>query len=110
VQEQSSAARDLENQARDLRVQVESDVRTAVLNLASSGVAPAAARERLSLAVQEVTPARERFQAGVASNADVISASQSLNVARTLLVDALTSYQASRVSLARAQGVISTID
>ncbi len=110
VQEQSSAARDLENQARDLRVQVEADVRTAVLNLASSAEAVAAARERLSLAEQEVSQARERFQAGVASNADVISASQSLNVARTLLVDALTSYQASRVSLARAQGVISTID
>ena len=82
----------------------------AVLNLASSIEAVAAARERLTLAEQEVSQARERFQAGVAGNADVITAALSLNAARTLLVDALTSYQASRVALARAQGVISTLD
>jgi outer membrane protein TolC len=110
VAEQESTVRDLESRARDLRLQVEADVRNAVLNLASSTEAVAAARERLSLAEQEVAQSRERFQAGVSGNADVITASQTLNLARTQLVDALTSYQASRVALARAQGVISTID
>ena len=110
IEEQTSTARDLENRARDLRVQVEADVRTAVLNLASSTEAVAAARERLALAEQEVSQARERFQAGVSGNADVITAALSLNAARTQLVDALTAYQASRVALARAQGVISTLD
>jgi outer membrane protein TolC len=110
IEEQTSTARDLENRVRDLRVQVEADVRTAVLNLASSTEAVAAARERLALAEQEVAQARERFQAGVAGNADVITAALSLNAARTQLVDALTAYQASRVALARAQGVISTLD
>lgn len=110
IEEQTSTARDLENRARDLRVQVEADVRTAVLDLASSTEAVTAVRERLALAEQEVAQARERFQAGVSGNADVITAALSLNAARTLLVDALTSYQASRVALARAQGVISTLD
>ena len=110
IEEQTSTARDLENRARDLRIQVEADVRTAVLNLASSTEAVAAARERLALAEQEVSQARERFQAGVSGNADVITAALSLNAARTQLVDALTAYQASRVALARAQGVIATLD
>jgi outer membrane protein TolC len=110
VTEQVSAARDLEIRARDLRAQVEADVRSATLNLRSSAEAVSAARERLSLAEQEVAQARERFQAGVAGNADVITASITLNTARTQLVDALTSYQASRVALARAQGSIATID
>ena len=110
VAEQEATARDLDNRARDLRIQVEADVRNAVLNLASSTEAVAAARERLSLAEQEVAQARERFQAGVSGNADVITAALTLNAARTQLVDALTSYQASRVALARAQGVISTLD
>jgi outer membrane protein TolC len=109
VAEQESTARELENRARDLRTQVEADVRTALLNLASSAEAVAAARERLTLAEQEVAQARERFQAGVSGNADVITASLTLNGARTQLVDALTSYQASRVALARAQGLISTL-
>ena len=110
VAEQVSAARDLEVRARDLRAQVEADVRSATLNLRSSSEAVGAARERLSLAEQEVSQARERFQAGVSGNADVITASITLNTARTQLVDALTSYQASRVALARAQGSIATLD
>jgi outer membrane protein TolC len=110
VEEQQSVARDLDNRARDLRAQVEADVRTAVLNLASSTEVVAAARERLTLADQEVAQARERFQAGVSGNADVITAALTLNSARTQLVDALTSYQTSRVALARAQGVIATLD
>ena len=110
VEEQTMQARDLDNRARDLRSQVEADVRVAVLNLASSTEAVAASRERLSLAEQEVAQSRERFQAGVSSNADVITASLTLNVARTQLVDALTAYQASRVALARAEGLISTLD
>jgi outer membrane protein TolC len=110
VAEQVSAARDLEIRAKDLRSQVEADVRSAALNLRSSSEAVAASRERLSLAEQEVAQARERFQAGVSGNADVITASITLNSARTQLVDALTSYQASRVALARAQGSIATLD
>jgi outer membrane protein len=110
VAEQTSVARDLDSRAHDLRVQVEAEVRVAVLNLASSLESVAAARERLALAQDEVAQARERFQAGVAGNADVITASLTLNVARTQLVDALTAYQASRVALARAEGVVSTLD
>jgi outer membrane protein len=110
VAEQTTVARDLDSRARDLRVQVEAEVRVAVLNLASSTESVAAARERLALAQEEVAQARERFQAGVAGNADVITASLTLNAARTQLVDALTAYQASRVALARAEGVISTLE
>src|SRR5260221_14731893 len=80
------------------------------LNLRSSSEAVGAARERLALAEQEVAQARERFQAGVSGNADVITASLTLNTARTQLVDALTSYQSARVALARAQGSISTLE
>ncbi len=110
IEEQTSVARELDNRVRDLRTQVEADVRIAVLDIASSTEAVAAARERLGLAEQEVAQSRERFQAGVSGNADVITASLTLNVARTSLVDALTAYQGSRVALARAEGVISTID
>lgn len=110
VTEQVSTARDLEIRAKDLRAQVDADVRSATLNLRSSSEVVGAARERLTLAEQEVAQARERFQAGVSGNADVITASITLNTARTQLVDALTSYQTSRVALARAQGSISTLD
>ena len=110
VEEQTAVARDFENRERDLRIQVEADVRIALLNLASSAEAAVAARERLQLAELEVQQARERFQAGVAGNADVITASLTLNVARTQEVDALSSYQAARIALARARGSVTSLE
>jgi outer membrane protein TolC len=109
AQEQEAGARDIEVRQRDLRQQVAADVRGAMLDLASAGEQVEAARERQRLAELEVEQARERFAAGVAGNADVISASQSLNVARTDVIEALTAYQAARVALARAEGLVTQL-
>jgi hypothetical protein len=49
------------------------------------------------------------FRAGVAGNADVITALLSLNQARTLRNDALAQYQAARVALARGMGAVRRI-
>jgi outer membrane protein TolC len=109
VQEQQAVAQQAEVRRRDLELQAASDVRGALLDLASTREQVAATRERLRLAEQEVTQARERFQAGVAGNADVITASLSLTGARTLVVDALTAYQNARVALARATGTVTEL-
>lgn len=108
-QEQEANVRDLEARERDLRQQVAVDVRGAILDMASASEQADAAREQVSLAEQEVAQARERFRAGVAGNADVITASLNLTQARTLLVDALTARTAARLSLARAEGTIAQI-
>jgi outer membrane protein TolC len=105
-QEQEAVARDIEARRRDLQQQVAVDVRGAILDLASAREQVDAARERQRLAEQEVEQARDRFRAGVAGNADVITASLTLNNARTSLVDALTAFQGARVALARAQGTV----
>jgi len=94
---------------RDLRKQVEVDVRGALLDLGSAQQQIDASRENQRLAEQEVAQARERFRAGVSGNADVVTASFTLNQARTGLIDALTAYQNARVSLAHAQGIASQI-
>ena len=52
---------------------------------------------------------RERFRQGLSGNADVITASMSLNSARDLVIDALTSYHQARVALATAQGMTTMI-
>jgi outer membrane protein TolC len=105
-QEQAAMARDIEARRRDLQQQVAVDVRGAILDMASAREQVDAARERQRLAEQEVQQARDRFRAGVAGNADVITASLTLNSARTGLVDALTALQTARVSFARAQGTV----
>jgi outer membrane protein len=108
-QEQQALARELDVRRRDLRQQAEVDVRGALLDLASARQQVTAARERLRLGEQELSQARDRFRAGVAGNADVISASLALNSSRNLLIDALTAYQSARVNLARAQGTVTEL-
>ena len=109
VEEQSALAREIEVRERDLRAQIAVEVRGAILDLSSAREQVDAVRERVRLSEQEVTQARDRFSAGVAGNADVISASLSLSAARTSLVEAETAYQASRVALARAEGTITSL-
>lgn len=108
-QEQAAVLHEIDGRRRDLRQQVQADVRAALLDLASTREQVDASRESRRLAEQEVAQARERFRAGVAGNADVVTALLTLNQARTGLIDALTSYLNARVSLARAEGTVSQI-
>jgi len=109
IEEQQAATRELEVRRRDLRQQAAIDVRRAFLDLATARQQLDAANQQLTFAQQELSESRERFRAGVAGDADVITASLDLNSARTLQVSALTSYQSARVSLARATGTVTEL-
>jgi outer membrane protein len=109
IDEQRAVEREIEVRRRDLREQVAIEVRGALLDLASAREQVDAARERLRFAEQELAQSRERFRAGVAGNADVITASLALTGARTQLNDALASFQVARVALARATGSVTEL-
>jgi outer membrane protein TolC len=109
VQEQRSVVKEAELRQRDLEQQTQADVRGALLDLAGAREQLDAAKERLRFAEQEVTQARDRFNAGVAGNADVVNASLALTASRTLVNDAETAYQLARVSLARAIGSVTAL-
>ena len=109
IQEQEAMTRELEVRRRDLEQQASIDVRGALLDLAAAREAITASRERLRFAEQEVQQARERFRAGVAGNADVVTAALTLNTARSQYVDVLTALQQARVSLARAEGAVTQL-
>jgi outer membrane protein TolC len=109
IQEQRSVVKGAEVRRRDLELQAAADVRGALLDLAGAREQLDAARERLRFAEQELSQARERFNAGVAGNADVVNASLALTASRTLVNDALTGFQLARVSLARATGSVTSL-
>lgn len=109
IEEQRAVTREIDVRRRDLRQQAAIEVRGALLDLASAREEVDAARERLDLAEQEVAQASDRFRAGVAGNADVITATLSLNGSRNLMIDALTSYQTARVALAHAEGAVTAL-
>jgi len=109
VQQQQSVVKEAEVRHRDLEQQAQVDVRGALIDLAGAREQLAAATERLQLAEQELAQARDRFNAGVAGNADVVNASLALTASRTLVNDAETTWQLARVSLARAIGTVTTL-
>jgi outer membrane protein len=109
VQEQQSVIREAEVRQRDVEEQARADVRGALIDLAGARDQLAAATERLQLAEQELAQARDRFNAGVAGNADVVNASLALTSSRTLVNDAETLYQLARIALARATGSVTTL-
>jgi outer membrane protein TolC len=66
----------------------------------------ALAQESVRLAELELQYARERFEAGVTDNSDVVTAQVSLASAKDSLVDAQHRYQLARIDLARVLGQV----
>ncbi|HEX9216801.1 MAG TPA: TolC family protein [Gemmatimonadales bacterium] len=107
--EQEAVAHESDVRARDLRQQVEADVDGALLDLRSAGAQQQIAAERLELAAQEVSEARQRFKAGVAGNIEVINAQSSLLRARDADIDARFAAVSARIALARSVGSARTL-
>jgi len=88
----------------DLRDQVALEVKTGVAQLESARHEVEVANLGVKLAKEEVTQARDRFQAGVANNIEVISAQDALARANDNQIAALYGYNQSRADLAHAVG------
>jgi len=94
----------LEQQKADLRNQIALDVKTSLLNLQSARNEVQVADLGVQLAHEEVGQARDRFQAGVANNIEVISAQDSLSRANDNQIAALYRFNQARADYARAIG------
>lgn len=91
---------------KDVSDQITLEVHNALLTLDSSTQQVAVAEKGLELALKELTFARDRFTAGLATNIEVTNAQTSVARARDNLIEALFRFNASRINLARAQGEI----
>ncbi len=94
----------LEQQKDDLRNQIALDVKTSLLNLQSARNEVQVADLGVQLAREEVDQARDRFEAGVANNIEVISAQDSLSRANDNQIAALYRFNQARADYARAIG------
>jgi outer membrane protein len=88
----------------DLRNQIALEVKTALVQLESAQHEVDVANLGVQLAKEEVTQARDRFQAGVANNIEVISAQDALARANDNQIVALYRYNQSRADVAHATG------
>jgi outer membrane protein len=109
IAEQTAALTEDQIAARDLRDRIHAEVGAALLNLESGRQLIDVAQERLALAEQELSEARDRFVNGVAGNLDVINAQSGLDRAREAEIDARHATAVARVELARATGVVESV-
>jgi outer membrane protein len=94
----------LQQQQSDLRNQIALDVKTALINLDSARSQVKVANLGVQLSKEEVDQARDRFNAGVANNIEVIQAQDSLARANDNQIAALYRFNQARADLARSVG------
>lgn len=98
----------LHQQITSLRVTIEQQIRSAMLDVQSSAQLVKVARSNVDLSTEELQQSTDRFQAGVSDNLPVVQAQAALADAQTKLVQTLYQYNQSKLMLARNTGVVET--
>lgn len=101
--------RKVSQQQQEQRNEIALQVKTSIAQLSAAQTEVDVANQAVKLANEEVGQARDRFQAGVANNIEVISAQDALARASDNQIVALYRYNQSRADLARATGQMEAI-
>ena len=98
------ALEQLKQQEQDIRGRIALEVKTAIARLDAARSEVEVANQGVQLARQEVEQARDRFQAGVTGNIEVVSAQDALARASDNQISALYRYNQARADLAHSAG------
>jgi outer membrane protein TolC len=91
---------------RDLRAQIELEVRVADENLASSEQQVRVAEEGMSLAAGELAQAERRYRAGITTSVEVTDAQARLERSRENRIAALFLFNKAKIELGQASGTL----
>ena len=89
----------------NLRAQIDSDVRAALLNLQSSADQVNVARSNIDLADRTLVQSSDRFSAGVTDTVEVVQSQEAVASAHEQYISSLYSYNYAKISLVRALGI-----
>ncbi|MGH9742962.1 MAG: TolC family protein, partial [Candidatus Acidiferrum sp.] len=84
----------------NLRAQIDSDVRTALLNLQSAADLVNVARSNTDLAEKTLAQSRDRFTAGVTDTVEVVQSQEAVASAHEQYISSLYSFNFAKISLA----------
>ena len=93
-------------QLDDLRVKIDQQVRSALLDTAAAKKLLDVAKSNVDLATQALSDESDRVAAGVDNNLPLVTAQASLASAQSNYVESLYQYNLAKLGLARAAGVI----
>ena len=91
-------------EADDLKASIYYDVRTAFLDLDATAKQLTLAGKTRDLATQQLTQARDRFAAGIASNIEVVQAQDTVAIATEQFIAAQYGYDLAKGALVRGVG------
>jgi outer membrane protein TolC len=93
-------------QMADLRVHIDQQVRSALLDVAASKQLVEVSRSNVDLATAALSDETDRVNAGVDDNLPLVTAQATLASAESNMVQSLYRYNVSKLALARAAGVL----
>ena len=96
--------RQVNEEIRSLRLQVETEVRTAAIELSAAAESYDSAADAATLAEKNVELATDRFEAGLSTDIEVVNAQESRASAEAAASRCIFDYYMARARLARAQG------
>ncbi|MGH9667212.1 MAG: TolC family protein, partial [Bryobacteraceae bacterium] len=103
--EQADAALDQRKaELQDLRGRLESDVRNAYLDLTAAASQVEVARQNLDVTGQTLDLTRQRFEAGVTDNVEVVQAQESVANAELDYINSVFAHNIAKLSLAPRSG------
>ena len=98
------ASSESRERVENLRAQIDTDVRTALLNVESAEEEVTVAESNIDLAEQSLTQSQDRFIAGVTDTVEVVQAQEAVASAHENYISSLYSDNYAKISLARALG------
>ena len=104
VQQADAKLEQSRERLESLRAQVESDVRTALLNLQSAAESVTVARSNIGLAEETLVQSRDRFSAGVTDSVEVVQSQELVASAHEQYISSLYNFNLAKISLVRAMG------
>jgi outer membrane protein TolC len=88
----------------DVKGRIESEVRNAYFDLQASTNQVEVARRNIQVATQNLDLTRQRFEAGVSDNLEVVQSQEALSTAHTDYINSVFAHNLAKLSLARAIG------
>ena len=88
----------------DIKGRVESEVRNAYFDLQAATSQVEVARTNIQVATQNLDLTRQRFDAGVSDNLEVVQSQEAVSTANTDYINSVFAHNLAKLSLARAIG------
>jgi len=96
----------IDSQVADLRIKIDQQVRSALLDVRAAEQLVQVSRSNLDLATRALSDETERVNAGVDNTLPLVTAQATLANAQNTLVESMYQYNLAKLALARASGVL----